>query len=163
MENEFYNLIFHGVIADGHNAETVRKNIAELFHISEKKVERLFNGTAVTVKKNVDHTTALKYQAAFKKAGALCSIEEVSADTAQKLPDKKTIPQSSPAESESDTPDKSAVKELSIPQNLAVATPSRTKRDLRFSPRQAPSITTTGNELNFSRADMKPVPLGMLN
>ncbi|MFC1551473.1 hypothetical protein ACFL6P_02790 [Candidatus Latescibacterota bacterium] len=145
MENVSYNLIFHGVFADGHDAETVRKNIADLFKVSDKKVERLFSGSAVTVKKNVDHATALKYQTAFKNAGALCSIEEVPPDTLQHEPT---------------TPESTDVKKLSIPQNLKVVTPERTRRELRFSPLQVPSITSTGTDLNFSRADMKPVPLG---
>lgn len=158
MEETSYNLIFHGVIAEGQDAETVRKNIAELFKVSDDKVERLFSGRPVAVKKNVDHVTALKYQSAFKKAGALCSIEpfSVMADkksSAEEEPSRKT-----PAQTDSGTIERSTAAGFSIPPGLKVITPERTKRELCFSPLQSPSISRAENDLNFNRADMKHVP-----
>ncbi len=158
MEETSYNLIFRGVIADGHDAETVRKNIAELFKVSENKVERLFSGHPVTVKKNIDKATVLKYQSAFKKAGALCSVEPFS-DTDKKSPAEEEPPGTSPDQKVSDAAEGSTAEGFSIPPGLKVILPERTKRELRFSPQQSPSVSSSGNDLNFNRADMKPVPI----
>ncbi|MFC1541632.1 hypothetical protein ACFL50_04185 [Candidatus Latescibacterota bacterium] len=157
MEDISYNLIFRGVISDGQNVETVRKNIAELFKVSEDKVNRLFCGQPVAVKKNVDHVTALKYQSVFQKAGALCAIEPFPL-----VPDSKESVIKKPSEALSGqtvyaTADESRTEALSIPPGLNVISPERTKRELCFSPLQSPSISRTGNELNFNRADMNTV------
>lgn len=158
MEETSYNLIFSGVIADGHDAETVRKNIAELFKVSESKVERLFSGSQVAVKKNVDKATALKYQSAFKKAGALCSIVPFS-DAADKKPADEAAPPGTSADQKvSDVPEGSSAEGFSIPPGLKVILPERTKRELCFSPLQSPSLSISGSDLNFNRVDMKTVP-----
>ncbi|MFC1649948.1 hypothetical protein ACFL2X_00110 [Candidatus Latescibacterota bacterium] len=159
MEETSYNLIFRGVIADGHDAETVRKNIAELFKVSEEKVERLFSGRPVTVKKNVDKATALKYQSAFKKAGALCSVEPFSVAADKKSSAEEKPPGTSPDQKVPDAAEGSAAAEFSIPPGLKVILPERTKRELRFSPQQSPSVSSSGNDLNFNRADMKTIPI----
>jgi hypothetical protein len=69
-----YKIVFEGKIAGGQKAEDVRNNLISLFKASAAQIERLFSKSPVVVRKGVNHATALKYQQALKKAGALCKI-----------------------------------------------------------------------------------------
>ncbi len=158
MEDSTYNLVFHGVIAEGFDTGTVKKNIAILFNAPDKKVERLFSGNPVTVRKNIDRNTALKYQAAFKKAGALCTIEPAQIQNAQP-PETAYHREQPPVEPETEAPAAPADGEYPIPSDLQVISPQRMRRELRFSPMTAPSIVSAGNDLNFSRADISRISI----
>ena len=159
MEEILYSAIFRGKITEGQDIEKVKKNLAELFKVNSEKIERLFSGNPVTIKKNMDHTTAMKYKAAMEKAGALCSIVPSPDKTGIKPPveaesEKKALQPPDTKESEL-----AAAPPLSIPSALNVISPERTSQELCFSPMQCPSISGAGNELNFNRADMKNVPI----
>ena len=71
MEKASYNIIFRGEIAEGKDIGEVKKNLASLFKVNDEKIEKLFSGRPVNIKKNVEQSTALKYKAAIEKAGAL--------------------------------------------------------------------------------------------
>jgi hypothetical protein len=90
MENAGYQIIFRGALAEGADPAAVKRNLATLFKTDESRIEALFSGKAVVIKNGVDRKTALAYQAALKKAGALCEIRE------------QTAPPQSPAPAESE-------------------------------------------------------------
>jgi len=69
-----YNLIFQGTIADGYRLEQVKKNLANIFKVDEKKVETLFTKDSVILKKDLNHESAVKYRQALLKAGAVCEL-----------------------------------------------------------------------------------------
>lgn len=71
-----YQLVFNGTVADGHNVNEVKRNLATLFKIDETKIEQLFTSLPIVVKKNVDYDGAIKAQRVLRKAGAICQIEE---------------------------------------------------------------------------------------
>ena len=71
-----YQLVFNGTLSDGQNPVDVKRNLASLFKIDAAKVDQLFDQLPVVVKKNVDYDSALKYQQALRKAGAVCQVEE---------------------------------------------------------------------------------------
>lgn len=75
-----YQICFRGEITAGQNKESVKKQIAKLFKIPAKQVERLFSGQPVVIKKDIDRPTAAKYQKAIEQAGAICSIEPFEPD-----------------------------------------------------------------------------------
>lgn len=72
-----YQVVFSGEIAKGQHIEKVKRNLASLYKVEVKKIERLFSGHALAIKKDVDYKTAMKYKSTFEKAGAICNIEEV--------------------------------------------------------------------------------------
>lgn len=74
MSPTTYKIIFEGKIALGQKAEDVRNNLISLFKASAAQIERLFSKSPVVVRRGVNHATALKYQQALKKAGALCRV-----------------------------------------------------------------------------------------
>jgi len=72
---EHHKLVFDGSIVEGYKLEDVKKNLVSLLKTDEKGVERLFSGKPTVIKKDVDGKTAVKFQKAFERAGAILSFE----------------------------------------------------------------------------------------
>ena len=77
---EQYNIVFEGTISDGYGTEEVKRNLADLFKVDEKRVERFFAKQPVVLKKDMDYDSAMKYQRDLQKAGALCKIQATVGD-----------------------------------------------------------------------------------
>jgi hypothetical protein len=78
-----YEVSFSGILAEGSDPAQVRRNLAELFKTDLQRIERLFCGKSIVIKSNLDQTSALKYQVAMRRAGAVCTIEERGSESAQ--------------------------------------------------------------------------------
>jgi len=157
MGKASYNIIFRGEIARGRDIREVRKNLASLFKVNNEKIEKLFSGRSVSIKKKVDQSTAMKYKAAIEKAGAICSIVPFSGE-----PDQKTLQETGKQQENAHKPDvvepeTTEASPLSIPQKLKVITPERTFRDILFSPIEIPSISRARDGLNINRIDVQNV------
>jgi hypothetical protein len=72
-----YNVIFEGSISDGYKVKEVKGNLAVLFKVNEEKIDHLFSKQRVVLKKELDHDSAVKYQKALLKAGAMCKVKAV--------------------------------------------------------------------------------------
>jgi len=83
MTEQHYRVVFEGGILDGYEVDEVRRNLANLFKVSEDEIERFFWGKRLGVKKAVDYQTAMKYLEVFEKAGVRCSVEEVASHISQ--------------------------------------------------------------------------------
>jgi hypothetical protein len=71
-----YRIVFHGKVRDGHEAESVREQLGKLFRIEDsERLDKLFNGSPVTIKKSLDEAGARKYLAALEKAGAEVEVD----------------------------------------------------------------------------------------
>ncbi|WP_020208324.1 hypothetical protein [Gilvimarinus chinensis] len=71
MENDaLFNLVFRGDIVLGHNLDEVKQKLQQLFKADANRIEALFTGRPVSIKRKLDKATALKYQAVLQKAGA---------------------------------------------------------------------------------------------
>ncbi|MDX1610221.1 MAG: hypothetical protein R3225_08890 [Halofilum sp. (in: g-proteobacteria)] len=69
-----YQVVFRGELVGDRPEETVKQQLAALFKMPPEKVEALFSGKPVVVKRNLDQATARKFEAAFRKAGAVCEL-----------------------------------------------------------------------------------------
>lgn len=77
-----YRLVFRGEVIEGQHPAVVRKRLAMALKLDDERVQSLFTGNPVVVRKNVDAETAAKFQAVFKKAGARLRVQPiVAADT----------------------------------------------------------------------------------
>lgn len=79
MDSEFYDLVFSGEIMPNTELSQVKKNLQQLFRLDADKVELLFSGRSITLKKNLSLDAAGKYRTAMKKAGARVDLVEVRA------------------------------------------------------------------------------------
>jgi hypothetical protein len=88
--DEKYRLVFRGEILEGHHKAVVKRRLQEALQLDEPRMEKLFSGSPIVVKRDADQTTAARYQTIYKKAGGLLRVvaeQPVAAD-----------PESTPAE-----------------------------------------------------------------
>jgi hypothetical protein len=79
MSDNTFEVIFSGELSAGVVPEQVKGNVAALFKVEVAKVERLFSGATVAIKKGLDEATAKRYQQALLRAGAICQVVERAA------------------------------------------------------------------------------------
>lgn len=71
-----YRIVFHGKVRDGHEVASVREQLGKLFRIEDsERLDKLFSGNPVTIKKSLDEAGARKYMAALERAGAEVEVE----------------------------------------------------------------------------------------
>ena len=71
---EKFDLVFEGKLAPGKDVNAVKKALMKLLKADAGAVEQLMAGPAVTIKKDLDASTAAKFQQAFETSGALCTL-----------------------------------------------------------------------------------------
>lgn len=87
--SETFSVVLTGKLADGYDLVQVKENIARVFKLAPEKVEKLFGGKPVALKRGVDKAQAMKLRNALARAGALGIIkadalkQESSASKAQ--------------------------------------------------------------------------------
>lgn len=94
MAKGSYQVIFSGKILEHADIDMVKNNVARVFSLPEDRVEKLFSGRRLVLKKDVDQATAERYKTTLHRAGALCEIEDLSAtEPVTQTPTQETKPQ----------------------------------------------------------------------
>ncbi len=70
MSGASYHLVFRGEVLEGQDRTAVARRLAALLKLDAPKVRALFSGKPVVLKRNVPKDVAVRYQAAFRDAGA---------------------------------------------------------------------------------------------
>ncbi len=81
MSEELFEVAFEGKIVDEADLQQVKAKVGAMFKADAAKLEQLFSGKRVVIKKNINQATANKYKAALSNAGAVCEIKSLSGDT----------------------------------------------------------------------------------
>jgi hypothetical protein len=81
MSDQLFEVAFSGQISDGANLDEVKTRLGKMFNADEAKMAQLFSGKRIVIKKNIDQATALKYQTALTRAGAVCEVTSPGAAT----------------------------------------------------------------------------------
>lgn len=79
MAEQLFAIVFRGRLQAGAEPAEVRANFAKLFNIDAARVEQMFSGQAVIIKKGLDLLAADKYKAALAKAGAVVEAVDLTA------------------------------------------------------------------------------------
>lgn len=116
-----YQVVFEGKLTGERSLDEVKRNLATLFKMKAEQVDALFTGKPVIIKRDIDQATALKYQTAFKKAGAVCTV---ATDTGENpLPSQPKSPASTGGTANpKDRGGRMAGKDIvniAVPQNLS--------------------------------------------
>ena len=82
MSQERFDIYFSGELLPDHAPAAVRQWLGSQFKLQGEALERLFSGQPVRIKQGVDLDTAGRYRAAFRQAGALVEIRQVTGPTA---------------------------------------------------------------------------------
>ncbi|MGD9016044.1 MAG: DUF1189 family protein [Desulfobacterales bacterium] len=72
---ERYDLIFEGEIQDGTTVDQVKKNLARLYGVDPRRIDAIFTGKPVTIKKAMDLVSALEDKETFEATGAILRLE----------------------------------------------------------------------------------------
>ena len=80
MEVQKFDLVFSGEILPKRDLAEVKANIAQLFKLSDAKVEALFSGRDIVIKSGLELKAANVYRAAIKKAGARVNLVKFDKD-----------------------------------------------------------------------------------
>lgn len=86
MSDARFHIVFSGKLVGGADLTTVKSNLGRLFKMDDARVEKLFSGQPVVIKKDADQATAMKFRALMKQAGAECEVRPVSAGGSQPAP-----------------------------------------------------------------------------
>ncbi len=76
MTDGNYRVVFRGEITGGANPDGVKKRLKAAFNTDNKRINKLFSGRSVFIKKNASLQDCEKIKLAFEKTGALCFIEK---------------------------------------------------------------------------------------
>ncbi len=74
MNSADCKVIFRGEIAPDHAEADVRSALARRLRLSPEKVDALFTGKPVVIKRDIDDATAEKIRRTFAEAGAICEV-----------------------------------------------------------------------------------------
>jgi hypothetical protein len=88
-KNTEFDIIFRGDIVFGHQLAEVKLKLQQLFKADAAKIDMLFTGRPVPLKRNLDEMTANKYRDALLMAGAMvevCPSDKSPANTPVKSP-----------------------------------------------------------------------------
>jgi hypothetical protein len=80
MSGELFEVAFSGQVSNSADIDNVKARVGQIFNADATKIARLFSGRRVTIKKNIDRATAVKYQNALTKAGAIVEVKLMVAE-----------------------------------------------------------------------------------
>lgn len=74
MADQEYQVVFRGEILPDMPMDTVKANLAKLFQADAARIEGLFGGRAVILKKGLGREEGERYRLVLEKAGILCQL-----------------------------------------------------------------------------------------
>ncbi len=77
-----YRLVFSAEVSSGQHPAVVKKRLQAVLKLDDERMDALFSGKPIVVKKATDEATAVRYQTAFEKAGARLRVLPLDSDTA---------------------------------------------------------------------------------
>ncbi|MCB1749978.1 MAG: hypothetical protein H6977_03255 [Gammaproteobacteria bacterium] len=83
MADANFAVVFRGRLVEGAEPAAVRANLATLFKADAARIEKMFSGQTVIIKKGLDEAGAKKYLAVLAKAGALAEMARTTPKAAE--------------------------------------------------------------------------------
>lgn len=80
VSEQRYEVVFRGDVVPGQSIIEVKQRLAELFGADSARIDGMFSGRPVVIKRNLDEDMAKRYQSSMRKAGAVVDIRR-SAET----------------------------------------------------------------------------------
>ena len=71
MSEDLFEVAFSGQVSDGSDLDNVKARVGKMFNADERKLEKLFSGRRVVIKKNISQEVANKYVKALAQVGAV--------------------------------------------------------------------------------------------
>ncbi len=77
-DDEKFDVVFSGQIANGFIIDDVKQKLSQLFKIDSTKVDKLFQAESVVLKKSLSESAALQYQKVLLQNGMVVSLKSQS-------------------------------------------------------------------------------------
>jgi hypothetical protein len=90
MDETRMDVFFRGKVASGHRPADVKERLKALFKVDDERIDQLFSGRPVAIRRNLDVDAARRYQEALAKAGAL--VELRATDSADAASPSQSVP-----------------------------------------------------------------------
>lgn len=74
--SESYNVVFTGELLDGYDLKSFQKAFADIFKLSQDKVQNYLTGQPKVLKKDVSHEVATKYKSRIESVGGKVKIHK---------------------------------------------------------------------------------------
>lgn len=103
MSDAKFDIYFSGELLPNQDPEEVRGRVGALFKVNGSALDKLFSGSPVRIKQQVDAETARRYQKAIQKAGAFAEMRLVRDTQAVEDSPQPAAEQAAPP-TESETP-----------------------------------------------------------
>jgi hypothetical protein len=131
-----YRLVFRGELLDGQHRAVVKKKLGALLKVDGERLDQLFAGENVVVRKEADTATAARFQAAFKQAGARLRVLPV-VDEAAATPRPQATPKPQATPRPQPTPKPETAARAAEPATAGAA------HSLTLRPKNAPLLDTS--------------------
>ncbi len=141
MSEDLYNIVFNGELVRSCDLATAKLNLGQLFKMDAGKVEALFSGKSVTLKRNLNFETANKYRVAIKKAGARVDL----------MPVEEKKPVAPPSQGKAVFGERVSEQPPSAPADTRPVSPSQPSPPLS-APSPSPLASATNEDGMFSLA-----------
>ena len=83
---ETFRLVFRGEVLEGQHKAVVKQRLGVVLKIDGERLDALFIGKAVTIRKVADADTAARFQVAFKRAGARLRVVPIDPEPTADVP-----------------------------------------------------------------------------
>lgn len=95
---ERYNIIFRGDVVPGHNLADVKSSLKNLFKLEDSKLDQLFSGRPIAIKKNLEKAVAEQFSQKLAQVGALVDLKAIQVEDEPSAPSPQpAAPPPSPA------------------------------------------------------------------
>lgn len=81
-----WDVVSYGEVEGGRNVQEVRENIARLFQVESGKLEPIFSGRRIAIKRGLDRSRAEAWQSKLHRAGLVTKLEESAPVSHQSSP-----------------------------------------------------------------------------
>jgi hypothetical protein len=112
MSGEIYDVYFSGAIIKDNDPAEVKRKIGAIFKLQGEKLDRLFSGKPIPIKKGIDMDRAIKFRVTFRDAGGLVDI--VPAGDQPPTPQPSQPPRPAPQARVTPTDSRQASSELTF-------------------------------------------------
>lgn len=151
MAEQLFEVAFSGKIVEGANPDEVKARVGKIFNADAAMIAQLFSGKRITIKKNIDKATAVKYKTALNRAGAHCEVKLMGGAQAAPAPAQGAQKAQAPA---------AAAKPAAAPAGAGgpVSMEYETRYDGEVAPPpQTDPLGITGDQIDDLSASLAPV------
>jgi len=92
MSEPRYDVFFRGDIVPGQRLHEVRERLRQLFQIDDARLDTLFSGRPMAIRRDLGASDAERYRVALREAGALVELRPLDAPDAPSAPDNPAHP-----------------------------------------------------------------------